>query len=130
MTLSDTRGPKQGPCTTCVRRWRKGRPPVIATLGPGAWQAVHGQHVSSGCECAVLSGRAAGAVPQPVLRAQSKRASAVAWARSPEPLPIPTFLVGCRCNFVVLVSFLGLPLLGDCLLDPFGSAGRQCLVVV
>ncbi|KAJ8280824.1 hypothetical protein GJAV_G00059490 [Gymnothorax javanicus] len=39
---------------------------------------------------------------------------------SPEPLPIPTFLVGYECDFVVLSPF-GLPYWEKLLLDPFGS---------
>lgn len=39
---------------------------------------------------------------------------------SPEPLPIPTFLVGYEYDFVVLSPF-GLPYWEKLLLDPFGS---------
>lgn len=39
---------------------------------------------------------------------------------SPEPLPIPTFLVGYEYDFMVLSPF-GLPYWEKLLLDPFGS---------
>lgn len=39
---------------------------------------------------------------------------------SPEPLPIPTFLVGYEYDFVVLSPF-GLPYWEKLLLEPFGS---------
>lgn len=39
---------------------------------------------------------------------------------SPEPLPIPAFLVGYEYDFVVLSPF-GLPYWEKLLLDPFGS---------
>lgn len=48
---------------------------------------------------------------------------------SPEPLPIPTFLVGYEYDFVVLSPF-GLPYWEKLLLDPFGSQRDVGYVVV
>ena len=48
---------------------------------------------------------------------------------SPEPLPIPTFLVGYEYDFVVLSPF-GLPYWEKLLLDPFGSQRDVGYVVI
>ncbi|MGH0159948.1 UNVERIFIED_CONTAM: hypothetical protein FKN15_046227 [Acipenser sinensis] len=48
---------------------------------------------------------------------------------SPEPLPIPTFLVGYEYDFVVLSPF-GLPYWEKLLLDPFGSQRDVAYLVV
>ena len=48
---------------------------------------------------------------------------------SPEPLPIPTFLVGYEYDFVVLSPF-GLPYWEKLLLDPFGSQRDMGYVVI
>lgn len=48
---------------------------------------------------------------------------------SPEPLPIPTFLVGYEYDFVVLSPF-GLPYWEKLLLDPFGSQRDLGYVVI
>lgn len=48
---------------------------------------------------------------------------------SPEPLPIPTFLVGYEYDFVVLSPFV-LPYWEKLLLDPFGSQRDVGYVVV
>lgn len=48
---------------------------------------------------------------------------------SPEPLPIPTFLVGYEFDFVVLSPF-GLPYWEKLLLDPFGSQRDVGYVVI
>lgn len=48
---------------------------------------------------------------------------------SPEPLPIPTFLVGYEYDFVVLSPF-GLPYWEKLLLDPFGSQRDIGYVVI
>lgn len=48
---------------------------------------------------------------------------------SPEPLPIPTFLVGYEYDFVVLSPFV-LPYWEKLLLDPFGSQRDVAYVVV
>lgn len=48
---------------------------------------------------------------------------------SPEPLPIPTFLVGYEYDFVVLSPF-GLPYWEKLLLDPFGSQRDVGFVVI
>lgn len=48
---------------------------------------------------------------------------------SPEPLPIPTFLVGYEYDFVVLSPF-GLPYWEKLLLDPFGSQRDVGYIVI
>lgn len=55
--------------------------------------------------------------------------SAAGTDESPEPLPIPTFLVGYEYDFVVLSPF-GLPYWEKLLLDPFGSQRDVGYVVI